>query len=201
MILDKNTHPELSCYSGELLHKRFAYRYFKNRVLPQGNIIAYKAPAKVEADGMIDLEDILNSDFIYSQEMMHFLYEVPILNNTFGAIAFQRLFNSQIAHILSSNYLKCPIEMSGDDIIVHKDFVQRDVKQNKGKASVSITHVKDGVALGHTGINNIAGNQAPVFAYSCNLNDALVKQFMEEVINMFYVLVEDIFVATTKTIS
>lgn len=200
MILTKDTHPELALYSGEILHQRFAYRYFKNRVLPQGNIIAFRAPARVEATGMIDMEDVLNNDFIYSQDMMHFLYEVPILGNRFGAVAFQRLFNSLAAHNLSTNYIKAPIEMDGDDMLVHKEFVQRDTKQNKGKASVSIVHVKDGIALGHTGINNIAGDRAPVFAYSCNMSDEMCTAFMNDVINMFYVMVEDIFVATTKTI-
>lgn len=200
MKLTKDTHPEVSLYSGEILHRRFAYRYFKDRTLPQGNIIAFRAPARVEVEGMIDLEDVINNDFIYSQDMIHFLYEVPILDNRFGAVAFQRLFNTQCAHILSANYLKAPIEMSGDDMMVHKEFIQREVKQNRGKASVSIVHVKDGVTLGHTGINNIAGERAPVFAFSCNLNDEQVNSFINEVITMFYVLVEDIFIATTKTI-
>jgi len=201
MIITKEQYPEASCYSGEILHRRFAYKYFKNRVLPQGNIIAFRAPAKVEAEGMIDMEDVLNNDFIYSDDMMHFLYEVPLLTNTFGAVAFQRLFNTQVANILSNDFVKAPIEMKGDDMMVIKDFVQRGVKQQKGKASVSIVQVKDGAALGHTAINNRAGDKAPVFAYSCHLQDELVEEFMNRVINMFYELTEDIFVATTKIIS
>jgi hypothetical protein len=200
MILDKNTHPELSLYSGEILHQRFAYRYYKNRVQPQGNIIAFRAPALVEAQGMIDVEDVLNNDFIYSKDMMHFLYEIPVLDNRFGAVAFQRLFNALAANILSTNYIGAPIEMSGDDMMVHKDFTQLDTHQNKGKASVSIVHVKDGITLGHTGINNIAGERAPVFAFSCNLTDEQVNNYMNDVCNMFYSIVEDIFVATTKTL-
>jgi hypothetical protein len=200
MKLTKDTHPEVGLYSGEILHRRFAYRYFKNRTLPQGNIIAFRAPARVEVEGMIDLEDVINNDFIYSQDMIHFLYEVPILDNRFGAVAFQRLFNTQCAHILSTKYVNAPIEMSGDDMMVHKEFIQREVKQNRGKASVSIVHVKDGVTLGHTGINNIAGDKAPVFAFSCNLTDEQINNFINDVITMFYVLVEDIFIATTKTI-
>ena len=200
MILTKDNNPELAVYSGEILHNRFAYKYYKDRTLPQGNIIAFRAPALVEAEGMIDMEDVLNNDFIYSQDMMHFLYELPMLNNRFGAVAFQRLFNALAANLLSAKFINAPIEMSGDDMIVHKDFIQKEVQQNKGKASVSIVHVKDGIALGHTGINNIAGDRAPVFAYSCNLNDTLVEEYMNAVINMFYNLVDDIFIATTKTI-
>lgn len=200
MILTKEQYPELSIYSGELLHSRFAYKYLKDRTQPQGNIIAYRAPALVEAAGMIDMEDVLNNDFIYSQDMMHFLYEIPLLDNRFGAVSFQRLFNAMAANILSTKYINAPIEMSGDDMMVHKDFTQRDVKQVRGKASVSIVHVKDGIALGHTGINNIAGDRAPVFAYSCNLTDQNANDFMNEVIGMFHNMVNDIFIATTKTI-
>lgn len=200
MIITKDTNPEVAVYSGEILHSRFAYKYFKDRTLPQGNIIAFRAPALVEAEGMIDMEDVINNDFIYSQDMMHFLYELPMQDNRFGAVAFQRLFNALAANLLSAQYINAPIEMSGDDMIVHKSFVQRDVQQDKGKASVSIVHVKDGITLGHTGINNIAGERAPVFAYSCNLNDEQVKNYMNAVITMFYNLVDDIFIATTKTI-
>jgi hypothetical protein len=201
MIIDTTKNPECRIYDGPLLHNRFAYKYFKNRILPQGNIIAFRAPAKVEAHGMIDMEDVINNDFIYSQDMIHFLYEIPILNSTFGAVAFQRLFNSLIANILGTKYINSPIEMDGDDLIVHGAFVQRDTKQTKGKASVSIVHVKNNVTLGHTGINVIAGPMAPVFAYSTNLTDQQATNFMEDVINTFYALVEDMFIASSKTIS
>lgn len=192
--------PQTKIYSGEILHNRFAYKFFRKNVNANGDIIAFRAPAKVEVEGMIDLEDVLQNDFIYSQDMMHFLFELPQLNSRFGAVAFQRLFNTKIADILSRDYLKAPIVMEGDDIMVHKEFVQKDVRQPVGKASVSIVHVKDGITLGHTGINNVAGDGAPSFAYSCNFNDELVMNFMTQVCDMFYSLTEDIFVATTKTI-
>lgn len=200
MIINTEEHVECRVYEGSILHNRFAYKYFRNRTLPQGNIIAFRAPAKVEAEGMIDLEDLSKSDFIYSDDMVHFLYELPLVDNAFGAVAFQRLFNSLIANILSIKYLNAPIEMKGDDMIVHKSFSQNGVDQNKGKASVSIVHVKNGVALGHTGINVVAGSKAPVFAYSTMLGDEQIKNYMDDVISTFYALVDDIFIATTKTI-
>ena len=201
MIIDTSKNPECRVYDGPLLHNRFAYKYFKNRILPQGNIIAFRAPAKVEAHGMIDMEDVINNDFIYSEDMIHFLYEIPILDSEFGAVAFQRLFNTLIANVLGNKYINAPIEMNGDDMIVHKTFTQRDVTQATGKASVSIVHVKNGITLGHTGINIVAGKSAPTFAYSTNLTDNQAHNFMEDVINTFYGLVEDIFVAANKTIS
>ena len=187
-------------YDGSLLHSRFAYKFFREKTLPIGNIVAFRAPMKVEAEGMIDSEDILNADYIYSDDAINFLWEIPNLD-AFGAVAYQRLLNTQIANILSTQYLKAPIEMKGDDLIVHREHTQGGVAQPKGKCSVSITYTKNNVALGHTGINITAGKKAPAFAYSTNLTDEQANNFMAEIINLFYNLNDDIFIATTKVIS
>lgn len=191
---------DIKIYDGNLLHHRFAYSFFRNKVLPIGNIIAYRAPMKVETDGMIDQEDVLNNEFIYSDDAINFLWEVPGVD-TLGAIAYQRLFNTNLANILSTKYLKKPIEVDGDDLIVHAEHEQHGIIQPKGKCSVSITHVKDGAALGHTGINIKAGRNAPSFAYSTNLDDTQARDFMNDVVQMFYEMNDDMFVATTKIIS
>jgi hypothetical protein len=187
-------------YDGTLLHNRFAYKYFREKTLPIGNIIAFRAPMYVEADGMIDSEDIIKNEFIYSDDAVNFLWEIPALNDAFGAVAWQRLFNTNIANILGSNYINAPIEVDGDDLIVHKDHEQSGIKQSKGKCSVSITYVKDNVSLGHTGINVTAGDKAPSHAFSTNMDNMQVGKFMRDVIDMFYQMNDDMFLATTKTI-
>lgn len=191
---------DIKNYDGKILHNRFAYKYFRDRTLPIGNIIAFRSPMHVEAEGMIDTEDVLNNDFIYSQDAINFLWEIPYLD-PFGAVSWQRLFNSQIANILSFKYIKAPIEVDGDDLIVHKEHAQGGVTQMKGKCSVSITYSKNNVALGHTGINITAGKKAPAFAYSTNLGDSEAEAFMKDIIELFYKMNEDIFIATTKVIS
>jgi len=191
---------EIPLYDGDLIHSRFAYKYFRKNTLPIGNIVAFRAPMKVEAEGMIDSEDILNADYIYSDDAINFCWEIPNLD-PFGAVSFQRLFNTQIANILSAKYLKAPIEVDGDDLIVHKEHTQGGVTQMKGKCSVSITYSKNNVALGHTGINVEAGKKAPAFAYSTKLSNEETTQFMKDIIETFYAMVEDIFLATTKVIS
>lgn len=192
---------DIPVYDGVALHSRFAYKYFRNKVLPIGNIIAFRAPAKVETDGLIDQEDALNKDFIYSDDMVHFLYELPLIQESFGAVSYQRLFNTQVANILSNKYLKAPIEVDGDDLMVHKEHNQGGITQQKGKCSVSIVHVKGEAALGHTGINIVAGKKAPAFAYSTNLTNEQVNEFMSDIVNMFYTMNDDIFVASSKIIS
>lgn len=186
-------------YSGDTIHSRFSYRYLRNKVMPHGNIIAFRAPMKVEAEGMIDLEDILSNDYIYSADAISFCWEIPHLES-FGAVAFQRLLNTQIANILYQ-IIKKPVEVSGDDIFIHDTFEGSDgLEHKKGKCSVSITYVKDGAALGHTGINIDAGTQAPGFAYSTKLTDEQATKFMKDVIDAFYSLIDDISVATQKVI-
>ena len=92
---------DIDCYDGSLIHSRFAYRYFRNKTLPIGNILAFRAPMLVEAAGMIDNEDLINNDFIYSDDAINFCWEIPNLD-PFGAVAWQRLFNTQVANILHS---------------------------------------------------------------------------------------------------
>jgi len=191
---------DIKLYDGKLLHSRFAYKFFKDKTLPIGNIIAFRAPMKVEVEGMIDSEDVMNNDYIYSDDAINFLWEIPYLDS-FGAVAWQRLFNTQIANILSNKFIKAPIEVDGDDLIVHKEHTQGGITQQKGKCSVSITYSKNGIAMGHTGININAGKKAPAFAYSTQLTEEQATLFMQEVINLFYVLNDDIFIATSKVIT
>lgn len=190
---------DIKNYDGNLLHSRFAYKFFRDKTLPIGNIIAFRSPMLVEAEGMIDSEDVINNDYIYSDDAINFLWEIPNLD-PFGAVAYQRLLNTQIANILSMKYLKAPIELDGDDLIVHKEHTQGGVTQVKGKCSVSITYSRNNVALGHTGINITAGKKAPAFAFSTNLSDQDTENFMKDVIDLFYRMNDDIFLATTKVI-
>lgn len=190
---------EQKLYDGNLIHKRFAYNHFRERTLPIGNIVAFRAPMLVEADGMIDEEDIIKGEFIYSDDALNFCWEIPGMDPV-GAVAYQRLFNTQVAHILSSKYLNKPIEVDGDDLIVHAEHEQGGIVQQKGKCSVSITYSSNNVAIGHTGINIVAGRRAPAHAFSTNLTDEQADRFMKEVIDMFYTLNDDLFIATTKVI-
>ena len=188
-----------SVYDGSFIHSRFAYKHFRDKTSPTGNIVAFRAPMKVEAAGMIDSEDLITNDFIYSDDAINFCWEIPNLD-PFGAVSFQRLLNTQIANILSTKYIKAPIEVAGDDLIVHKEHNNRGIIQPKGKASVSITYSKNNVALGHTAINIHTGSRAPVFAYSTALTSEQATSFMNDVIQIFNEMSADIYLATTKVI-
>jgi hypothetical protein len=188
----------IEIYDGSHLSDRFAYDHFKDKVTPIGNIITFRAPMEVDEKFMVDKEDLVNSDFIYSEDAINICYELPG-QSLWGGVAFQRLYNSLIANILAS-YIKADIEVDGDDIMVHKEFEQGGVVQQKGKASVSIVKECNGAILGHTGINIVAGRKAPAFAFSTNLNDAEAQAFMMDCVKAFYETANSIFIATTKII-
>jgi len=192
MIIDQQV------YDGDFIHERFAYKVFRKEVTPYGNIVAFRAPMFVK-DNLIDLEDTLSNDYIYSEDAINFCWEIPNLC-PFGAVSFQRLFNTSIAQILSK-YIDAPIAMDGDDLMVQKTFVGSDGKEREeGKVSVSITYSLENVAVGHTAVNIDAGSDAPGFAYSSDLSDVDAESFMNEVIAYFNHEVKDQFVATTKVI-
>jgi hypothetical protein len=183
-------------YEGSFLKSRFAYKYYRDKVSPYGNIVAFRCPMKV-SDNLIDLEDSLTNDFIISDDAINFCWEIPNLC-PIGAVAFQRLFNTNVANILFK-YIQKPISVKGDDIMVMDKFVAPDGStQQHGKCSVSITYSKDNVAIGHLGINVDAGNGAPSFAYSTNMSNENVGLFMDDVCGLFNDIVKDIFKATTK---
>jgi len=179
-------------YDGSVLHSRFAYKFFKKQVHPAGNIIAFTAPMEVTTN-LVDLEDSLNNDYIYSESAVNFLIELPGVNQ-FGGVVFQRLFNAQVGSLLCGKYLGVDGYVDGDDIKVVLDREGKEIQ----KASVSIALEVNNAVLIHTGININAGDKAPKFAYSTKLTEDQVKEFSEEVINMFHHMTYDIFVATTK---
>lgn len=189
---------EQPIYDGNLIHKRFAYQFFKKAVSPYGDIVSFRASMFV-SDNLIDLEDLISKDYIYSDDAINFCWEIPNLC-ALGAVAFQRYFNTGIANILS-RYINKPIEMRGDDLMVHDKFIGSDnTQRDVGKVSVSITYSKEGIAIGHTGINIKAGTKAPGFAYSSKLNDEQAISFMGDVNGFFKESVADMQIATTKII-
>ena len=189
---------EQGVYDGKLIHERFAYKFFRKEVSPYGNIVAFRAPMYVE-DALIDLEDSLSDDYIHSQDAINFCWEIPGLC-PLGAVSFQRLFNTAVANIISSTINKS-ILVDGDDLMVQDEFVGIDKKIRKsGKVSVSITYSRDNITLGHTGINIVAGDKAPPFAYSLNIDNSSVDYIVNTVIDYFNAEVKDQFIATTKII-
>ncbi len=178
-------------YGGCQIHDRFAYKFFKKEVNPFGNIVSFIAPMLV-TDNLIDLEDSLNKDYIYSDMAMNFIMEIPN-KDIWGGVLFQRLLNAQVGSLLCTKYLQTEGYVDGDDIMVKWGDEHK-------KASVSIAAEKNGAVLIHLGINISAGPKAPEFAFSTNLSEDKALEFMEDVEGIFYSILADVFVATTKIV-
>lgn len=194
MIINRDQLKEVfgeDLYGGCQIHDRFAYKFFKKEVNPLGNIISFIAPMEVTAN-LIDLEDSLNKDYIYSDLAMNFIMEIPN-KDIWGGVLFQRLLNAQVGSLLCGKYLKTSGYVDGDDIMVDTD-------KGPKKASVSIAAEKNGAVLIHLGINIKAGDRAPDFAYSTNLEEEVAYDFMSEVEGLFYGILSSVFVATTKIV-
>lgn len=194
MIINRDQLKEVTgsdYYCGKAIHDRFAYKFFKKEVSPLGNIVSFIAPMEV-TDNLIDLEDSLNKDFIYSESAMNFIMEIPN-KDIWGGVLFQRLLNAQVGSLLCGEYLKTEGYVDGDDIMVGVDHEAK-------KASVSIAAEKNGAVLIHLGININAGDRAPSFAYSTNLTEDQAYEFMADVEGIFRNILNDVFVATTKIV-
>jgi len=183
-------------YSGDLIHSPFAYKFYRKNLPPLGAIICFRGKMDVK-EHLIDLEDALDDDFIYSEDALNFCWEIPNMN-PIGAVAFQRLFSNLVGKHISDVFGgELDIYIKGDDIMIFKEL---DHSFDSKKLSVSITKCENGTAYGHLGLNNNAGEKAPSFAGSLNMNDDQVRVFMDQIQDLFYSTLEDINQASRKVI-
>jgi hypothetical protein len=123
---------------------------------------------------------------------MNFIMEIPN-KDIWGGVLFQRLLNAQVGSLLCGKYLNKEGFVDGDDIMIVTD-------NGAKKASVSIAAEKNGAVLIHLGINIDAGERAPDFAYSTELNEDQARKFMTDVEGIFYSILQSVWVATTKIV-
>lgn len=136
-------------YTGEALKSHWIYRNFG--ILGDA-VVGFCGPCDVTVERMVDLEDVLNGDNIYSSQMLHFIVEVFGMSLREGVL-LQRLFTSQLQQRLNEQLGDNSIERRGDDLFF--DRTQ--------KLSVSICTASPTSILIHTGLN-IESSAAPVEA-------------------------------------
>jgi hypothetical protein len=126
-------------YTGDALTNHWIY---KNFGILGNAVAAFCGPCDVSIASMVDLEDVLNDDEIYSKEMLHFIVEIFGIGLQEGVLV-QRLFSSILQHKLNDLLDGHLIERRGDDL-----FFQR-----TKKLSVSICTVSPTSVLIHAGLN------------------------------------------------
>jgi len=140
---------ETQVYNGSQLSSHWIYR---NLGILGDAVAAFRGGCQVDAAQMVDLEDVLNGDAIYSEYMLHFIVEL------FGAslkegVLLQRLFSSILQDRINADAGTLVIRRIGDDLFYN----------NTQKLSVSICTVSPTSVLIHCGLN-IDPQGAPVEA-------------------------------------
>jgi len=131
-------------YSGKELRSLFLYE----NDLKGNGILSWEGSCDVKVDSMVDMEDKINNDHIYSESMLHFLGEF-FHKDIFYGIFVQRLFGEH-----SKSLLK---EMSGKEFVRQGD----DLYFENKKLNVSIATVSPVSSLVHFAIN-ISSENTPV---------------------------------------
>jgi uncharacterized protein len=149
MMMKTRLLPESLPYTGEALTPHWIY---KNFGILGDAVVAFKGECDVSIDRMVDLEDVLNDDSIYSRNMLHFIVELFNVDLMQGVI-LQRLFSAILQQRLNEALEGFVVERRGDDLFF----------QQTKKLSVSICTKSATSVLIHTGLN-IDSRNAPVEA-------------------------------------
>ncbi len=169
-------------YIGSQLAPHWIYKNFKI----QGDaIVAFKGECKVDLTEMVDIEDVINNEPIYSKYMLSFISEQFGIGLTEGVLR-QRLLMSVIKELLEERGVF--VVRNGDDLMI-----------DGKKLSVSIATKSITSVLIHTGLN-ILSEGAPVKACGLlsELNISDTDNFAKEVMKRYSEEIDDIILASTK---
>lgn len=169
-------------YIGSQLAPHWIYKNFKI----QGDaIVAFVGECEVKLTEMVDIEDVINNEPIYSKYMLSFITEqfnVELVEGVFR----QRLLMCVIKEALEKRGFL--VRRNGDDLFV-----------NDKKLSVSIATKSMTSILIHTGINILSeGTPISVSGLESDLGIKDIKEFALEVMKNYSEEVEDIVLASTK---
>ena len=169
-------------YIGSQLQPHWIYKNFNI----QGDaIVAFCGECDVHLSEMVDIEDVINNEPIYSKYMLSFITEqfnVELVEGVFR----QRLLICVIKEALENRGFT--VKRDGDDLFI-----------NNKKLSVSIATKSLTSVLIHTGLNILSdGAPIPVSALKSDLNIEDVKGFALEIMEKYSQEIENIKLASTK---
>ena len=169
-------------YVGSQLSPHWIYKNYKI----QGDaIVAFCGECEVKISEMVDIEDVINNEPIYSKFMLSFISEQFNLDLVEGVLR-QRLLIAIIKEVLENRGFF--VKRSGDDLFF-----------DDKKLSVSIATKSATSVLIHTGLNILSqGAPIPVSALESDLNIKDIKVFAQEVMQRYSDEIDDIVLASTK---
>ena len=169
-------------YIGSQLAPHWIYKNFKM----QGDaIVAFVGECEVKLTEMVDIEDVINNEPIYSKYMLSFISEQFGIGLTEGVLR-QRLLMTIIKELLEERGVF--VVRNGDDLMI-----------DGRKLSVSIATKSITSVLIHTGLN-ILSEGAPVAASGLKSELGIddIKEFALQVMKRYSEELDDIVLAGTK---
>ena len=181
MMLTKFIDEEIK-YVGSQLCPHWIYKNFK---LQGDAIVAFIGECEVKLTEMVDIEDVINNEPIYSKSMLSFITEQFNIGLVEGVFR-QRLLICIIKELLEKRGVF--VVRNGDDLMI-----------NGRKLSVSIATKSTTSVLIHTGLN-IVSEGAPVKAsgLASELGISDIKEFALEIMHLYSEEIKDIELASTK---
>lgn len=169
-------------YIGSQLQPHWIYKNFK---LQGDAIVAFIGECEVKLTEMVDIEDVINNEPIYSKSMLSFITEQFNIDLVEGVFR-QRLLICIIKELLEKRGVF--VVRNGDDLMI-----------NGRKLSVSIATKSTTSILIHTGLN-IESEGTPVKAsgLTSELGITDIRAFAQEVMTAYAEELKDIELASTK---
>lgn len=169
-------------YIGSQLAPHWIYKNFKI----QGDaIVAFVGECEVKLTEMVDIEDVINNEPIYSKYMLSFITE-QFNTELVEGVFRQRLLVTCIKEALEKRGFF--VRRNGDDLFV-----------NDKKLSVSIATKSMTSVLIHTGLNILSdGAPIPVSGLGSDLGIEDIRDFAQEVMQSYSDEIDDIILASTK---
>lgn len=168
-------------YIGSQLSPHWIYKNFH---LQGDSIVSFIGEVDVNINEMVDIEDVINNEPIYSKKMLNFIIEQFDISLTTMVYA-QRLFVSIIKEVLEEYNIN--VKRNGDDLFYEGR-----------KLSVSIATKSITSCLIHTALN-IIKEGAPIKASDLSeMGIKDIKEFALKIMNKYSKETKDIKMATYK---
>lgn len=169
-------------YIGSQLQPHWIYKNFK---LQGDAIVAFIGECEVKLTEMVDIEDVINNEPIYSKSMLSFITEQFNINLVEGVFR-QRLLICIIKELLEKRGVF--VVRNGDDLMI-----------NGRKLSVSIATKSTTSILIHTGLNiESEGALVKASGLTSELGITDIRAFAQEVMTAYAEELKDIELASTK---
>lgn len=182
MILKKQS------YKTEILNKRFAHAYFKDKALPSGNVLVFAGEFDPGAG-----YDFSQYSIDYMEEALHLVYENPLIQDAVSGALFSHFMVSSIANVLSQEFLKMPLSVNMDTIIINKEFKRKGIIQQQGILNISRFRIVSSACLGHIALCNKAGEKSAIYTYEMGLNEDDLEKLSKTFVDMYYRTTDAVF--------